>query len=222
MSEQGDIDLFSGPAPSEQSEQSDEKFREEMKRTQKALVQLQQEEGQAKAHDDNLAAIIVQFLGQPQNTDLFLLISRVVAQNVPSELIIAILALIDKRANDEIKNLLAAGQGQSDQKALVLKQEADFKSLSSHHKKAIDNWVQNISRVAANKPHRTLESIIIQGPKRELFPALIQLSAFVLRNFLTHHKITVEFQNLHDFMQGVFVEIVKNLEELIKEQKQLQ
>ncbi len=220
MSEGGDIDLFSGPAPSEQSEQSDEQFREEMKRTQQALVQLQQEEGQAKAHDDNLAAIIVQFLSQPQNTDLFLLISRVVAQNLPSELIIAILALIDKRANDEIKNLLAAGK-EDEQKALAIREEASFKSLSQHHKKAIDNWIQNISVVAAKKPHRSLESVIIPGPKREISPVVIQLAAFVLRKFLEYHKITLEFENLRDFMQGVFVEIVKNLEELVKKQKQL-
>ena len=110
MAEPGDFELFTGPAPSEKKEMSDEQFREEMRHSQQALKHLQQEEGQAKAHDNNLAVIIVQFLNQPENTDLFLLISRTVAQNIPSELIIAILALVDKKAQEEVEGLLAAGE----------------------------------------------------------------------------------------------------------------
>jgi len=223
MPEQGDLDLFSGPAPSEKKEMSDEQFNEEMRQAQQALAQLQKEEGQAKASDDSLAGIIVQFLGQPQNTDLFLLISRVVAQNVPSELIIAILSLVDQKSYDEIKGLLAAGEKskKTNEKALVIHKKADFHSLSPEQKKAIDGWIANISQVAAKKPHRTLESIVIAGPKRELASTVVQLSAFILRKFLAYYKIEIEFQNLRDFMQGVFVEIVKHLEELVKEQKQL-
>lgn len=222
MSEQGDIDLFTGPAPSEKKEMSDEKFQEEMKRTQQALAQLQKEEGQAKTNDNSLAAIIVQFLSKPENTDLFLLISRTVAQNIPSELIIAVLSLVDKQAEKEVAGLLKAGKAEkSDETAMTIHAKADFKSLSPEHKKAIDHWVATISEVSAKKPHRTLESLVVHGPQRELSPMLIQLSAFILRNYLANHKIDTEFQDLHDFMQGVFVEIVKNLEGLVKEQKKL-
>jgi hypothetical protein len=222
MSDPGDLEMFTGPAPSEKKEMSDEQFSEEMRKTQQALAQLQKEEGQARGHDNNLAAIIVQFLSQPENTDLFLLISRTVAQNVPSELIIAILSLIDKKAQEEVKGFLAGGKGAEEvEKAMVVHRQADFESLSPHHKKAIDKWIGNISKVAAKKPHRTLETIVIPGPQRELSMVVIQLSAFILRNFLLKHDITVEFQSLRDFMQEVFVEIVKNLEELVKEQKQL-
>lgn len=223
MSEQGDFELFSGPAPSEKQEMSDEQFREEMQRTQQALAQLYKEESKARANDNSLAAIIVQFLSQPKNTDLFLLISRVVAQNIPSELIIAILALIDKRANDEISGLLAAGHGKDvhNETALAIHQKADFESLSPHLKKAIDKWIQNISEVASKKPHRILETIIIPGPNRGISSVLVQFSAFILRRFLSHHEIEIAFENLHDFMQGMFVGIVKRLEELVKGQKQM-
>ena len=222
MSEQGDIDLFSGPAPSEKKEMSDEQFGEEMRKTQQALKQLQQEEGQAKGYDNNLAAIIVQFLSQPENTDLFLLISRTVAQNIPSELLIAIISLVDKKAHDELKGLLEAGEESGKAPTtLTIHQTADFQSLSPHHKKAIDKWIDNISKVSAKKPHRTLASVIIPGPERQMSSILIQLSAFILRNFLKSHEVEIEFQNLRDFMQGVFVEIIKNLEMLVKEQRQL-
>ena len=78
-----------------------------------------------------------------------------------------------------------------------------------------------MSKVASKKPHRVLEAIIIPGPERELSSTLIQLSAFILRRYLTNNKIDIEFQNLYDFMQGVFVEMVKNLETLVKEQKKI-
>ena len=161
-------------------------------------------------------------MNQPENTDLFLLISRTVAQNIPSELIIAILSLIDKKSQEEVKGLLEAGKSnKSEEVAMVVHQQANFESLSPHHKKTIDKWVANIAQVSAKKPHRVLETIVIPGPQRELSMVVIQLSAFILRNFLLKHDITIEFQNLRDFMQGVFVEIVKNLEELVKEQKHL-
>ena len=224
MPEEGEFELFTGPTPSEKKEISDEKFREEMRRTQQAIKQLQKEEGKAKGYDFNLAAIILQFLSQPQNTDLFLLISRTVAQNIPSELLIAVLSLIDKKAQEEIKNLLEAGKEaeKSIHRALTIHKKADFQNLSPQHKKAIDMWIANISKVASKKPHRVLEAVIIPGPERELSSTLIQLSAFILRRYLAGHKIDIEFQNLYDFMQGVFVEIVKNLETLVKEQKKLE
>ncbi len=224
MSEQGDAELFTGPAPSEKKEMSNEQFRDEMKRTQQALAQLQKEESKAKAHDNSLAIIIVQFLSQPENTDLFLLISRTVAQNIPSELIIAILSLIDKKAQKEVKGLLEAGKEakKSNEHTLTLHQKADFQKLSPEHKKAIDIWTQNIFAVASKKPHRVLTSVVIPGPERQLSPIPVQLSAFILRNYLAGHQIDVEFENLRDFMQGVFVEIVKNLEAQIKEQKHLE
>jgi len=64
MSEAGDFELFGAPTAKEHDEKSDEKFREEMRRAQKAMQQLQKEEGKARAHDDKLAQIIVQFLSQ--------------------------------------------------------------------------------------------------------------------------------------------------------------
>lgn len=225
MAEGGsDFELFTGPAPSEQGEMSDEQFQEEMRRTQAAVQQLQQEEGQAKAYDNSLAQIIVQFLSQPQNTDLFLLISRVVAQNIPSELIIAVLSLIDQNAEDEVKGFLAAGKAEVSeaQSALTIHQKADFQTLDPEHKKAIDEWVQNLFAVASKKPHRVLETLVIPKKEREISPIFIQLSAFVLRKYLENNGLNLEFQVIHDFMLGVFVEIVKNLENLVKEQKRLE
>lgn len=220
MADQGDFELFTGPAPSEQGEMSDEQFNEEMRRAQQAIKQLQKEEGGAKANDHNLAQIIIQFLGQPENTDLFLLISRTVAQDIPSELIIAILSLVDSRAEKETKGFLAGEKGEKSEKALTVHKKADFQSLSPEHKKAIDTWVLTIFKIAAKRPHLTLEAIISRA-QREISPMLVQLSSFILRNYLTKNGLNIEFEILRDFMQGVFVEMIKNLETIVKEQKKI-
>ena len=223
MSDTNDFELFTGPAPSEKGEKNDEKFRDDMRQTQAALQQLQKEEGKAKKNDNSLAAIIVQFLSQPGNTDLFLLISRAVAQNIPSELIIAILSLVDKRSHEETKGYLEAGSKTEKMpaSALTIHEKSDFHHLSPALKKAIDKWIENISQVAFKKPHRALETIVTPGPKRELSIVMVQLSAFILRNYLKAHEMEMDYQNLRSFMEGVYVEMVKNLESLVKEQKQI-
>ena len=232
MADGGDFELFSGPAPKEAGEGGDEQFSEEMKRTQQALAQLQKEEGQAKAGDHNLALILINFLNEPENTDLFLLISRSLAQDIPSELILAVISLIDKNASDRIKGYLESSEGGiPETKALTVSGRKDFQSLSPEIKKRIDEWVGKINKVAVKKPHRSLESRVTTkrsndpagSPKavREISPSLVQLSAFVLRNFLTAQKITNEFEPLRTFMQEVFVNLVKHLEELVEEQKKI-
>ncbi len=230
----GDFELFTGPAPKEAGEGSDEQFSEEMKKTQQALAQLQKEEGKAKANDHKLASILVQFLSQPENTDLFLLVSRAVANNIPSELILAVISLIDKKAFEEVKVFLESSEKQSpspESKALAIAENKNFQSLSPDQKKEIDNWINKINEVSFKKPHRILESVVIkkhsENPSkidsviRQISPSLVQLSAFILRNYLTAQNTSFEFSQLQEFMQAVFVNLVKNLEELVQEQKKI-
>ena len=56
---------------------------------------------------------------------------------------------------------------------------------------------------------------------REISPVVTQLSAFILRNYLTVQNISFEFTQLQEFMQAVFVKLNKNLEELLQGQKQI-
>lgn len=227
MAESGDFELFGAPAAKEQDEKSDEQFREEMKRTQQAMQQLQKEEGKARAHDNNLAQIIVQFLSQQSGgTDLFLLISRCVAQDIPSELIIAVLSLVDRKASEEIGNILKEAKKEM---ALVVPQYSEVHVLNAAQKKVIDEWIGNISMAAGSKPHRTLESVLLKSAVkntgeivREISPPLVQLSAFIMRYYLAMQQTQVELETLRDFMQNVYFKIIQDLEEMVQGQKQLE
>lgn len=220
-----DFELFSAPAASEKDEKADEKFREEMKRGQQAMQQLQRDEGQAKGYDYSLAAIIVQFLSQPQNTDLFLLVSRVVSLNIPSELIIAILSLVDKKAHQVTRGFLAEGKGEarhSSNSALALHNHTNFEGLSPDHKRAIEGWVADMVQVASKNPNRILDTIVVSGAEKRISLTVVQLSAFILRNYLASHGVAIGYEDLRSFMENVFVEIVKDLAKMLEGQKKLE
>jgi len=225
MAESGDFEMFGAPVAKESNEQSDEQFREEMKRAQKGRQQLKKEEGKARANDDKLAQIIVQFLAQDGNTDLFLLISRCVALNIPSEVIIAVLSLVDRSASEEIENILK----ETDKNALTVPDHSDIHSLSGGQKQAIDNWLKNITAAAYSKPHRTLESILIKKTAkesteilREIAGPFVQLSAFIMRNYLAMQSITIDYGKLRDFMQSVYLKMIKDLETMVQGQQKLE
>jgi len=223
-----DFELFNAPAAKESSDQSDEKFSEEMRKTQAALAQLQKEEGQSKTNDDRLAQIIIQFLSKPEYTDLFLLISRCVAQNIHSELILAVLSLIDKAASEEV-NLMLRGK-ETSTGAIAVKSADGFEKLLPEQKKAMDKWISSIRLVAAKNPYRTLGGILIMKKSTQpadmgkmvfmVSDAIVQLAAIILRNFLSGHG-TIEFDAIHEFMEAVFVELVKTLEALVQDQKKI-
>ena len=226
MSEAGDFEMFSAPAAKEHDEKADEQFREEMKRAQAAMFQLKKEEGKARAHDDKLAKIIVQFLAQQSGgTDFFLLISRCVAQDIPSELIIAVLSLIDRGASEEIQNILAEAKDT----ALVVPQYKDVHTLNAAQKMAIDEWIKHITTAAAQKPHRTLDSVLIKSVAKntneivtEISPALVQLSAFIMRNYLAMQETQVDVKILRDFMENVFFKILQDIEEMVQGQRKIE
>ncbi|QQR83746.1 hypothetical protein IPJ72_00845 [Candidatus Peregrinibacteria bacterium] len=220
MSEVGGLDFFDAPQAAEANEVSDEQIREEARRSQAARAQLQKDEGKAKKNDHTLAQIIVQFLGQPQNTDLFLLISRVIAHDVPSELIVAILSLIDEAARTQVVGLLAAPEATVDA-APAGNASAGFQSLSADQRARMDDWLTHMRMIALQKPHKTLDSMLMKTTDRPLSPALIQLSAFVLRRYFESNQISMEFEHLYDFMQDVFVKIAKELANLISGQRKL-
>jgi hypothetical protein len=209
-----DFELFQAPAAAEADEKSDEKFREEMKRSQQAMQKSQKDEGKAKGFDLVLASIIVRFLSQPQNTDLFLLISRVVSLNLPSEFVISVLSLDDEKARQVVVGLLAeakAGPGRDEHAALAIRHEANFQTLSPELKKEIEAWAADMAAVAGKSPERILEAILLPGLERQISPVLVQLSAFILRNFLAKRQVAMEYEDLRGFMEMVFLEIVKTL-----------
>ncbi len=85
-----DTESFGGlTGGAEQVKETQEKFQEKQQKSQSQQQQDQKQEGKKKQDDNALASVIVQFLNEPKNTSLFLLISRLIAKNIPSNIILA-------------------------------------------------------------------------------------------------------------------------------------
>jgi hypothetical protein len=111
------------------------------------------------------------------------------------------------------------GQIETHHAELMVRPSSGFKELPAEVKNAIHHWVQDLNHVALKNPQRTLETIVIPGYQKQLSQTLVQLSAFILRNFLAKNNLTFEYEVLRSFMEENFIEIVKTLEQWMKENK---
>ncbi len=230
MAEQGDFEQLMGGQVKEAGEMSDEQFRDQMRQTQAALRQFRQEETQVRVQDLTLAKTLVHFLSQPQNTDLFLLVSRAVGCDLPSEIILAVISLIDPTAEQQVGKLLAAGAPaphQAGSPALILPAQGTLAGLSPEVRAALEAWIGRIRAVGRKKARRFLETALVKTrpggdyallheETREIQPVLLQLASIVLRNFLERYERSPAMQELYDFMSQVFLGMLADLEEELK------
>lgn len=111
---------------------------------------------------------------------------------------------------------------------MTFPQHDSIHSLSGGQKQAIDDWIGNIALAAASKPHRALESIMIKRTDErtndivsEISSPFVQLSAFIMRNYLAMQNTHIEYEKLHDFIQTVYLKIIQDLEEMAQGQRKL-
>lgn len=209
------FDAFPGAAPgAEAARESQEQFAERYRQAQAAIKKIQQEEQRKKAQDTSLAGVISAFLQDPKRTPFFLLIARLVAQNLPSDLILALIALIHKPAADEIDTkLLALPRGQSN--AMTVKKAPDA-AFSPDEKNEIDAWTNGIMRIAKTEPQRVLGAA--REPSGIADPELVGLFALVLREFLESRGHTeIEMENLTAFGMAFFGRVFDELDKLAGE-----
>ncbi|QQS59869.1 hypothetical protein IPN35_03300 [Candidatus Peregrinibacteria bacterium] len=179
MAEEGfGFESLGAQSAPEQSGESMEQFSERYHQTQAAIAQIRKEESQKRAHDTSLAHIITQFLHQKGRTPFFLLIARLSARNIPSDLILSILALIFPPAAEAIGQKLNA----EEMHALSAPSSEKEHIFSPKEKKEIDFWTNAIAGIARKEPRRILRTAIL--PDASPVPELVQIFALILREFL--------------------------------------
>ncbi len=203
-----EFELFgASPQGKEKTGESQEKFQERYRQAQSAIQQVKKEEKKKKQDDDLLADIVIQFLNEPQHTKHFLLISRLVARNMPSDIIIAIIALIFEPARVHIEQKF----GESNLK-LEAPKEANF---SDSAKTAINSWLGGINNVATVEPHRILETGL--DHEQKIYFGLVQFTTICLQEFLENQKNEeINFDNIQNFCsafwQNLFTRIADQTE----------
>lgn len=220
------------------SESAFEAFKERMKAAAAQIAAIKREEGKQKKKEEELLKILLKFVKSSSKKDLTLLISRVLEQNIPANFILAIILL----GNDDIQAqvgkylMLQSGEQQvSDEKSLIFFSEKDD-TMPLKIKIEVDNWIKNMLSQAEETPQKLLKTgydmEMIEIPsefgepkieeKKTPKHVIIQLIAFVLRDFLEQNKITEPYKKLFEFSSFIFAGILNKTQEGLDNRKLLE
>lgn len=202
MSELGGSESF---APGEDgggvSEAAREQAAQRFAASQQAAQQQQKDEKKAKKRDDGVAQVIVQFLTDTQKTHLAVLIARLVARDCPSPFLLAILSLINTRCTETLKEYLQE-RGvnivtQSIDQSMIPAETA----LSVEANEEMARWLLRMEVTLHTNPDAILNSLIVEH--QNIDGTVLQLTSFVLQEFLTTQQKTISFEQLQTLAAGV-------------------
>lgn len=221
-----------------------EALRERMKAAAAAIAAIKKEEGKQKKKEADLAKILLRFVKTSHKKQLVLLISRVLEQNIPANFVLAIVLLGNEDIQAEVGRFLMLEAGRQDSqplltgehhanaaKALVFFSEEDD-TLPLKLKIEIDNWIKNMLSQAEETPQKLLKSAydieMIELEKESAFDeprydekksiktVLVQLVAFVLREFLEQNSVSEPYEKLQEFsgfiLKGILDKTAESLE----------
>lgn len=238
--------------PSEGGESYDpaafERFKEQVKKNGQFVAAIRKDEARKKKKEDALAQILLRFIQANQNSELMLLVSRLLEENIPASFILALIVL----GNDYIKaaikehemkqemieaerisdnNLPAVGGAQSEDLTPVQAPVGEFAvsvrlsdaSLPIAIRVAMDEWSSGIFNAGTTQPFRILETVL---DKEGLVKGVaIEAAAFVLHEFLVKTDEATFGQRGREaylgFSEFMLKGIMKKLKEQIENQKQI-
>jgi hypothetical protein len=170
-----------------------------------AQQQAKKEEKKAKKRDDGVAQMIMRFLSDSQRIHLATLISRLVAIDCPSPFLLAILSLANADCAKAVEEYLTE-QGtlpDTDTKSLAALGDT---ALSADANAALEKWILSMELVLASDPEHILKALIVD--EGNIDGTVLQLTTFVLEEFLKGHGKTVAFPDLQrvsiSILQSVF------------------
>jgi hypothetical protein len=193
------------------AEISDEVFHDKQRKATATRKAMQKAEASARKKDSQLAKVIGRFLQTHSNTAVMLLIARCLEQNIPAGFILGILALVEDEAKEEFEALLgeAVALLDSPKEKNTASKALAVNELPHHIKQAIDAWVEGLFAFGITQPTRLITTA--SSDAGEIFPSLIQLTTFVLQQYLEKEKVELQHENAKGFA-GL---ILKNLLERV-------
>lgn len=216
-----------------------ERFKERMKAAAAQLKAQQAGEQKQKKTEDELVKILLKFIQSGQQHDIMLLVVRLLEENVPAFFIVSILLISNPMIQQELgltmlpapteidtaetlpQNISRQPQNQlrnGEEKQLV-KQEFSEDSLPPHIKQALDKWLRHIYSKSAENPHKVLKTT--RNEENVLKLTVIQLATFCLRDFFKQQNFEADYTKLKNFTTLTLNGIIRKLEEMVKDQKEL-
>lgn len=213
-----------------------EALREKMAAASAQIAAIKKEESKQKQKEDELLKILIKFVKTSHKQELVLLISRVLEQNIPANFVLAIILLGNEDIQQQVGKMLLLKAAETSEKSLVFFREDETMPLKLRIE--IDNWIKNMLLHANESPQKLLKTVYdieivelekeydFEEPKFEekksIKVILIQLIAFVLRDFLEQNKIEEDYQKLFDFAKFILTGILNKTEESLDNRKLLE
>ncbi len=188
-----------GPAP---SEQVGERAGEQFAQSQAAAQQDRRDEQKARKRDDGIAQLIVQFLTDDQKAHFAVLIARLAARDCPSIFLLALLSLINDACRSAVEEALRehgmASDTGNNHAGLTLPANA---ALSPEANAALAGWIVRVERVMALHEETIIRALVVDD--HTIDGTVLQLTTFVLRDFLAAHGRSVAHEQLQALSAGL-------------------
>ena len=127
-----------------------------------AMQQIKKEEKKSKKRDDQVAQVIIQFLGDEGHSHLFVLISRLVARDCPSIFILSILSLIHeeslKTVQEYLEETLQKTAEQTVDESMALTKAGE---LDAETNRTLVAWITRMQMVLSLSPEKILLRLMI-------------------------------------------------------------
>lgn len=206
MSEFGGLDIgMPEEGQGGASEALSEEARQRFAAAQAAAQQARREERKAKKRDDGVAQAIMQFLTDQQRTHLATLIARIVARDCPSPFILAVLSLINAPCAHAIDEWLKERNVSVPDDADAPQQPSVNATLDADATAAMGRWILRLELSLALESPAILDALLLDDSNID--GTLLQLTTFVLQDFLRERKQTITFEQT----QAIAVRILQSL-----------
>lgn len=219
----GDFESFAGFDSSEGVDPASfEKFKERIKAAAAQIKALKKGEQKQRKKEEKLIKILLKFVKSSKKQDIMVLIARLLERNVPAVFILSIVVLGNEEFFEEEEGRQVLLEGQK------LQSETDGKSLAFFDREQvlplelkikIDAWMKNVFSQALEHPHRLLKTVFDE--EDVLILPLIQISAFILRDFMEKYDQKADYNQLKEFCDFFLNGIMKEVRQKIKETKEL-
>lgn len=205
MSDIGGAEVFApGEGPAGVAEALSEQAKQRFAAAAAAGQQLKKQEGRSRRRDQGVAQTIIAYLTDAQRAHLATLIARLVERDCPSAFLLAILSLSNPHCRAAAEEYLHESlQSGTDTRANEIRAMIPLVSgtLSSEGKQTLLDWVTRTELALALEPETIIKSLLVGG--RELDASLLQLTTFVLEEFLRDQGKIAPIEKLQHVSSGI-------------------
>ena len=201
------------------SEAAFEALKQRMKAASAQIAAIKKEEKKQKKKEDELIKVLLKFIKTSHKTELVLLISRCIEQNIPANFILSVIVLGNEDIQKEIGNYLMLKAKEDEGKSLIFF-GGENKAMPLKLKIEIDRWIKNMLSQAQDRPQKLLKTAFEYDDEEKILKnVLLQLASFVLRDFLEQNNEEEEYEKLISFSKFILKGILNKTEEFLENQK---